>query len=388
MNYNRFCQHEAPIHSLFKREIEHPYLVLEDLCKKRTKEFFQHELDLILSIFFKEGGWKEHDPGILYETHTDLVRLIDALHLINKYSPALSSIKCIKGDEGKLTKMDDLNCIFRHRITKEMVTCAEEPQTVLAYFYNSCHIGFLKIDLNSCLQIVLDASYMPNTKYEYFGFDQSDFLINLHRLYDLISEAYAVYDRGRAVFPVLEGCPELAFAKDKNHPTYLLDECISKPMGVTDYYYDYYLSIEHMHKGLKAWKKILFVRDFWKGEENPGNLIYLHDCLATLIDVFWLANKKGLLEIISFSYSEICKEVRAVVKKCSKEERNSPLLVIRNFFAFKSMHEWKTVLDEWLGYSLSNVRSYTEDREKEVNRSFKYLIKFMEAAYLISHAKS
>lgn len=387
MNYSKFCQHEAPLHMLTKKEIEHPYLVLDDLCKKRTKENFQKELGCILSKFYKHAGWKDHDPGSMYELCEDLVRLIDVLYLIYRYSPALSSKKHVEAVSNTGKKMAAFNRIFTNRAEEEAV-CSDEGRTVLNYFYNACHIGFLKLDLNCTLQVVLDASYMSNDKYEYFGLEQSDFLINLHRLYDLIAEGYSIYMRGKSAFPVLEACPELAFARDKNHPTYLLAECIAKPTDVIRHFYSYYIEINHLHDSLKAWKKMLFIVDFWKEEENPGNLIHLHHCIATLIDVCWLSDKKSQLETMSSGLFNNSKRSKAMIKKCSKEEQESPLLVIRNFFAFKRMCEWKLLLDEWLSVSLSNSKAYDKERKSEVNKDFKYLIKFMEAVYLISSAPS
>jgi|GEM_PF-3451468 len=388
MNYSKFCRYEVPLSSLTKKEIEKPYLVLEELCRKRNMEQFQMDLWIFHGTVFKERAWKAYDPCQLYKVYKDLIRLMDALWLIYKYSPGLSSLLKIKDfSELAAGNMADFNQIFPGIQEKKKLAEAKKkdiPCSFLHYFYSNHHTGFLKINLHCYLQAGLNASYMSNDKYEYFGLQQHDLVAQFEDLSDLVTEAYLIYEKGSGVFPNLEHCAETSFAIDRSHPTHVSSECMKNLSQIADSFYFFEFSMENMQKGLKAWERMLYANDFWKDAENPGNLIHLQRSLAKLIDCIWLMGKRGRLESIWIKQDTVQKRFKLMVKKCNKDERNNPLVVIRSFFAFKKIYEWKAQLEQWLECSLSNSEKYVIEDKSSTKKGFKYLLKFIEAGYLLN----
>ena len=369
MNYTKFCQYEAPIGFLTRMEIEKPYLVFEDLTSKRSCEGFQKELSIFQRIIYMEDEWRLYDPANIYIFYKDMVRLIEASYLIYKYSPSLASPRSIKHPGlSNSPLVNTVNSVFPalrdKRPDLDQGNQDALPLTFLQEFYDSHHLGYIKIDLYNYLQIGLNASYMKKCKYEYFGLVDYNVMFQFRDLSELIAEAYVMHAKGSSCFPHLEGCAERSFAIDRGHTSLLSYECIAKPLDVLDDICDYCLSADGIYAGLKAWKKMLYETDIWKAAASPGNLLYLHENIIRLIDVLWLLKKKGQLD------------------KLKKE----PRMLIQNFFEHKKMYEWKALLTEWLEYSLSNTNKYMESQKRETTRSFKQLHKFFEAIHLINPA--
>jgi len=388
MNYIKFCHYEAPISSLTKMEIENPYLVLAQLVEKRSVEAFQNELFVLQDLVFREDKWRNYDPGNLYATYKDITRLIDVCYLINKYSPAIGSLipqRASSPVDAQL--MNDLNSIFAGIRRKNTTAAAKDPMevsgTFLNRFYKSHHLAFLKIDQFNFLQIGLDASYMANSKYEYFAIEECGLMFAFHDLTDLIAEGYLIHAKGKSSLPNLEGCTETAFAIDKSHPSHLCSESIAKPVDFLDGFFDYCLNSDFIYTGINAWHKMLYKTNVWKEGGNPGNLLYLSENIMKLIDTVWLLDKKGDLEKLIGKDFKADKKYKSIISRRKKKEAEHPLIVIRSFFAFKKMYEWKVQLQEWLECSLSNDHKYTESNRNETDRSFKHLLRFLEAAYLI-----
>ncbi|WP_256001921.1 hypothetical protein [Pedobacter deserti] len=370
MKYSKFCCYRPHISFLKRKEISDPYLVLGELYRRRKPTDFQQDLWSLLKMLFKENEWKLHDPADLYSLCMDAARLLDVLWLVNKYCPELSSPMPITNNRYAANHLaDELSSLFRFGEAE----AAEDPTkggggvTVLSNHYNKHYDGFSKCDLFTYLQIALDASYMTNDKYEYFSIADFNIASDFFQLSELIEEGFKIYSKGPAAFPVLLTCKEMKYACDRNHPTHLSRECIRQPLSLLSTFGTYYINIENLHPALSAWEQMLSETDLWKAADHPANLIYMHECLIKLIDAVWIMREQG---------------------KVDRHVRNKHLVtIIDDFFHFKKMHKWKSTLNEWLTYSLSNTLKIKEKDVAPTGRAFSHLAKFIEAAHLLFESR-
>lgn len=385
MKYHKFCCCKPQISTLIKKEIENPYLVLEEQFTKRTIQGFQNALCTLQRAIFKDNEWKNHDPADFYILCYDLIRLMDALYLINKYSPKLSSPLNDSTDESSDSElMDSLNKMFTYPGNKDPHQENDKTQTILANFFDNHYNGFNRHDIYSYLQLGLDVSFMRNSKYDYFNIQEYDLASNFYNLSELITEGHKIYQYGAHVLPNLQSCKEIKFAIDYDRPTRLSYECLAQPSDLAEDFFSYYLDINHINNGLKVWEKLLYKKDFWKKAGNPGNLFHLQECLVKLIETIWLMGQKGEMQSYQTNY-KVINEATSIAKNCTLEEQTIPLLAIESFFAFKKMHKWKMLLHKWLTYSLSNAEKITPKNQHKTELAFRQLLKFIEATHLLMH---
>jgi len=347
-------------------------------------EDFQNSLWNLQRTIFKDNEWRNYDPADFYIFCYDIIRLTDALWLVNKYSPGLSSpLNNIADESSEPGLMDNLNMLFTHHGNKDVREENNKSRTVLSNFFDNHYNGFNRSDIYCYLQLGLDASYMRNDKHEYFSMQDHNLASDFFRLSELIEEGHKIYRNGVRLFPCLPSCKETKFAIDCDRPTLLSYECLAKPYDVAGDFFVYYLDINHMHTGLGNWKALLYEKDFWKKANNPGNLIYLYECLIKLIEAVWMMCEKNDLEKYTGNYKIKTGETVSLVKNCSLEEQANPLLAIQSFFAFKKMHEWRILLHKWLTYSLSNSEKNAPKNQHKTDLTFNQLLKFLEASHLI-----
>lgn len=383
MKYSKFCCYKPHPNSLTKKEIESPYLVLDELFTKRTLEDFQNGLWTLQRNVLKDREWKNYDPADLYILCYDLIRLTDTLWLINKYSPGLSSpLSGIPDESSDSELMDSLNMLFVRLGNKDRHEENNKAQTVLSNYYDNNYSGFNRYDICCYLQIGLDASYMQNSKYEYFSTQDNDMASDFFNLSELITEGYKIHQYGAHMFPDLQSCKETKFAIDYDRPTLLSYECLAKPSDVAEDFFTYYLDINHINTGLKAWKNLLYENNFWKKANNPGNLFHLQECLVQLIETIWLMHQKGELQSYQNNYIA-ANEALSIAKNYSSAEQINPFLTIHSFFALKKMHKWKMLLHKWLTCSLSNAKKITPKNQQKTEFAFRQLLKFIEATHLL-----
>ncbi|TCD03574.1 hypothetical protein [Pedobacter psychroterrae] len=384
MKYSKFCCYKPHISSLTNKEIESPYLVLDELFTKRTMEDFQNSLWTLQRTIFKDNEWRNYDPADFYIFCYDLIRFTDTLWLVNKYSPGLSSsLNNIADESSEPGLMDNLNRLFTHHGNKDAHEENDKSRTVLSNFFDYHYNGFNRSDLYCYLQLALDASYMRNDKYEYFCMEDHKLASDFFNLSELIEEGYKIYQHGAHILPRLPSCKETKLAIDYDRPTLLSYECIAKPHDLAGDFFLYYLDIYHIHSGLDNWKALLYEKDFWKKANNPGNLIYLYECLIKLIESIWMMCVKNDLEKYTGNYKIKTGETVSLARNCSLEEQANPLLAIQRFFAFKKMHEWRTLLHKWLVYSLSNSEKNVPKNQYKTDLAFNQLLKLLEASHLI-----
>lgn len=384
MKYSKFCCYKPHISSLIKKEIENPYLVLEELFTKRTMEDFQNDLWNLQRTIFKDNEWRNYDPADFYIFCYDIIRLTDALWLVNKYSPGLSStVSSCANESTDSGLMDNINKLFTHYGNKDEQEENDKSRTVLSNFFDNNYNGFNRSDIYCYLQLGLDSSYMRNDKYEYFCMEDHKLASDFFNLSELIEEGYKIYQHGANILPRLPSCKETKFAIDGDRPTLLSYECLAKPSDLATDFFNYYFDIYQMHNALDTFKSILYEKDIWKKASNPGNLIYLYECLIKLIEAVWMVCEKNDLEKYTGNYKMKTGETTRLIKNCSLEEQANPLMAIQRFFAFKKMHEWRTLLHKWLVYSLSNSEKNVPKKQHKTDLAFNQLLKLLEASHLI-----
>lgn len=386
MKDRKFCCHGAHICSLTKKEIENPGSTLAEIFQRRNLENFQNDLWILQKTIYRDGEWKNYDPADIFSFGNDLIRLVEILWLINKYSPQLSST--VVSPMAPEDLMQNINLLFNSAILKttDEANYNDSVKTVLGQYFKRHHSGSKKLSIYNYLQAALDASYMRNDKHEFFSIDE-EASSTFSSLSELITEGYKIHKKGIHVFPNLEACKETKLSIDKDHPTFLSYECIVAPSDLAENFFLYYLNIDYIKSGLHSWKKLLYAKDFWKAANNPGNLIYLQICLSKLVDVIWLMYRKEDIERYLNSYTIAMKNI-AQCTDLSSEELSNPLLVIKDFFGFKKLHQWKNTLNKWLMYSLSNSQQPASKNLGKTELGFRQLVKFIEATYLLICTKN
>ena len=382
MKYSKFCCYKPHISSLTKDEIECPYLVLDDVYTKHTVEEFQNQLWTLQKAIFKSTEWRQHNPAALYVLCRDLLRLTDALWLLNKYSPDLSTHLRSSVNNDASALMECIGRLFLRSRNKELSQGSKESTTILSNFFDNHFDGFNRSDISCYIQLALDASYMNNSKYEYFSINDRELSSAFFNFAELIAEGYQIYQHGADLFPDLHSCKEVKFAIDYDRPTLLSAESIANPLEFSKDYFHYYLDFNHIHLGLFTWQQLCYVKDYWQQENNPGNLVYLEECLVRLIETIWLLRKNNGLESYISDYRVVEKASELTINLNFEEYRN-PAVAIDTFFAAKKMHKWRTVLNKCLICSLSNSEWMNSSERKKLELDFKQLIKFVEAVYLL-----
>ena len=381
MKYGKFCCYKPHISSLTKVEIGRPYLVLDDLYTKRRVGEFQDQLWTIQKAIFKSNEWRQHNPAALYVLGRDLLRLIDALWLLNKYSTDLSTPLDPETNAYPSAHMDSIHRLFLQARNKEMPQ-ERKSVTILNDYFDNHFNGFNRSDISSYIQLALDASYMRNSKYEYFCLNDHELTSAFLNFSDLIAEGYKIYQHSADLFPDLHSCKELKFAIDYDRPTLLSSECLATPAEFAKGCFLYYLDFNHVHLGLTAWQQLCYVKDYWKTANNPGNLVYLEECLVRLIETVSIMRQQKTLDSYISNY-KAAERVTDLTRNLSFEEYRHPGMVIEGFYMFKKMHKWRTLLNKCLIISLSNNEKFNSSERQKLELDFRQLIKFMEAVYLL-----
>ncbi|SMC68714.1 hypothetical protein [Pedobacter nyackensis] len=380
MNYSIFCCYRHHTTSLAKQEIKKPLNVLEDIYQRRSLESFKKDLWEFFWIIYRDQLWKKKGAAYFYSIYMDLIRLTDALWLINTYQPELSSRRDNHQSTSKL--MNIFNQVFDGRRKHNQKIEKNNQETNLDKFYNSNCIAITKIDIYNCLQVGLNASYMRTDKYEYLGLRESNVINIFLDLEKLIKEGQNILNKSKtqAKKPGYKR-KHLRFASDVDYPSMLNSESIIDPLTYITDLYQYDLIFEQIADSIKIWEKSFYEKNFWLKADSPGNILYLVACLKRLIDSIWLLMQIDIIR----ANKKLTNSKKKLYPSLSEEELNSPLLVIKSFFEHKKLHEWKHQLDEWTNISLSYTETVKTEDIAKTSTSLQQLLKFIEATHLLTN---
>ncbi|TDQ07690.1 hypothetical protein [Pedobacter metabolipauper] len=383
MSYNEYCCYKDHIIFLKEKNIENPINVLDEVYSNRSVENLQSDLWNLFWTIFKADEWRKYDPQYLYKTYKVLVKLIDALWLVNAYSPGISEVIKPEKDVPSVSLMRTFNLVFQHHTNDEAEFngLEKEKTTFLTNFYDKYSIGFIKSNLLNYLQIGIDASYMHADKYDYFDLQEFNVISEFLSLSDLIEEGFHIYKKLSLSTAKLGTNTELIYAIDRDHPTHLHAEAIALPSLAVDDLHRYSLDINNMKPSLNIWKALLYKTDFWKKAANPGNLLYYQLCLSKLIDGVWLQIQAGELDRIENNHAAKEGDLSKTIN--NNQEVKRLFGTIKEFFEIRPMHEWKLLLEKWLDCALSNT-FILESEKDQTDLDFKQILKFIEASYLFT----
>lgn len=134
--------------------------------------------------------------------------------------------------------------------------------------------------------------------------------------------------------------------------------------------------------------------DVWS-KTDPGNLLFYFKMIESVINSAYLINidkKKNPLQIdisnllnknLYCGYHTSLTEWDYLPRSISKEEYINPYLVLKQFFEFSDLIEWKRILNNLFEYSLTRTSLYKPDMNVSVLSVHAYLTKLHEATHLI-----
>lgn len=381
-NYEAFDAYANRITTLLQAEIESPYLAIINLSTKRTQEEFFAALRMLQDIIYRPEAWKKYNPMALYDAYRDVVKLIDIMFLINKYSPQLSSRLAITLTETESDPMQTINKLFAWKDTKDFKPEEPEPVTTLAHIFTTHALFSMKEDLYMGLKVGMDLSYAPNDRKSYFGLEYRDLLQIYSSVEDLVTELYLLALKDALEFPALSSCEDVKFSIDTEHPSVLPEECIDSPETCIKSYFNYDFNHEEISSGFMALKSLVYNTGVWNTGQNPGNLIEAYDRIIKIIEIVWLIDQYAQLWLMVYRYNPTEKHYK-LVKVCSKEEVEDPMIVYLEFFEYMHVYDWKAMLEEFLLCSLSNDHCYDPAEKEAIDFEFNLLIKFFEVTYLL-----
>lgn len=377
MNYNAFCCYGNRISSLTKREIKNPLSVLEGIYTRRNLKSFKENLWELFSGIYRDQQWRKNGAAHFNRIYIDLIKLVDALWLIQTYHPKLcnpvQNNHRFREKTGGL--MNRFNIIFTCRHRKDR----KGPSTSLRSFYKSRSLSSIKINIHSYLQLALNASYMNCNKFSYFTLPDYNVVEDFLKIESLIEHGSNIYINSNNQKPSLSKA--IKFAKDIDHTSTLSKEEIVNPAYSIRSLHLYDLRFEQIHESLKIWEKSFYDKDFWNKSDNPGNILFFSECLKQLIDCIWLMIQTGEIETC-LEKKELNNSKKRQFVTLNKQELNHPFLAIKSFFEYKKMHEWKTQLDQWTAISLSQTE--VPKNKIKTSENLTQLLKFLEAAHLLT----
>ena len=308
----------------------------------------------------------------------DLIRLTDALWLINTYQPGLST--CSNNRQSNSKRMNIFNQVFYRRLKNSQNKEENSQKTSLDKFYDSNCIAITRIDIFNCLQVGLNSSYMRTDKYEYFGLRESNVMNLFLDLEKLIEEGQNIYNKSKnQAQNSAYKKKHLRFASDADYPSMLNNEWIVDPMAYITDLYQYDLIFEQIDESLKIWEKSFYEKNFWLHADSPGNMLFLAACLKRLIESTWL-----LMRIDPITAKrKLTNSKKNLYTTLNKEELYQPFLVVKSFFEHKKMHEWKTQLNEWTNISLSYTETIKTEAITKTSADLRHLLKLIEATHLL-----
>lgn len=382
MDYIKFCCNENHVNTLTNEEIKNPVSVLDAIYKRRAPEAFKEGLWEFFWSIFRNQFWEKKGGAYLYSVCMDLLQLVDALWLINQYVPDLETSRGNDRPHGQKSKlMCNFNLVFK-RINSQSKKENSQKNT-LNEFYNLHNLATLKTDLYNYLQMGLDASYMNNNKYDYFGLHQTNLVTTFLELECLITEGHHIYSSHSTPTENPGYKRQLHFASDTDHTTTLDYESIVNPISYIASLYDYQLSFEQLAESLKIWEKSFYEKNFWLHAKSPGNMLFLSKCLESLIDCNWLLVTRKEINM-NTPGRKLTRGKRNLYQNLDDEELKQPFLVLESFFKHKKMHEWKAQLNEWTNISLSYTEIIKREDIGKTSVSLHHLLKFIEASHLLT----
>lgn len=382
MDYIKFCCNENQLSSLSDEEIKNPISVLENIYRRRPPEAFKQDIWEFFWSIFRNQLWKKKGGTYLYGICTDLLQLIDVLWLINKYHPDLETTV---NDDHHPTQGSKLMCNFN--LVFKRTNCQNKKENSqknkLDEFYNSHNLATLKIDIYNYLQMGLDASYMNNNKYDYFGLHQTNLVTTFLDLEYLITEGHLICSSSNIPTenPVYK--KHFQFAMDADHTTTLDYESIVNPRSYIASLYDYQLSFEQLAESLKIWEKSFYEKNFWLHAKSPGNMLFFSKCLESIIDCHWMLMVTGEINIHTPG-RKLTNGKKNLYQTLAEQELKQPFLVLDSFFKHKKMHEWKAQLNEWTNISLSYTEIIKQEDIGKTSANLHHLLRFIEASHLLT----
>lgn len=378
MDYTEFCHINGHVTSLTQQEIKTPLIVLETIYNKRNLTDFKTSLRDFFIAIYNDQLWRIKGAFYYFDIYIDLIKLLDALWLINDYRPELSTMTC-HFHQLSFKPMNLFHDVFQGRIENNQKE--EGHSTILEEFYQKNNLSTIKYYMYNYLQLGLNASYMSNDSYYYFSIEKTNVFTNLIDLERLIKEGQNIYNKNKFTPQKFRYRKHIKFASDLDHPNLLDYESIAYPMNYILIIYDHYIFFERISESLKLWKQSFFEKKFWHNAGSPGNILFLAHLLKNLIECFWLLKQKN--DIIDCTIGEdLSNSRKKMYPTLNEEELSDPSKVIYSFFEYRKMHEWKTEIDSLTKNSLSSTEAIDMNK---ISMDFHHLLRFIEASHLIAY---
>lgn len=178
-------------------------------------------------------------------------------------------------------------------------------------------------------------------------------------------------------------------------PTRLTMKMIANPFSVINEFFDQEIDIVNAREELKNWWRSAFSEKCLLTKSEMVSLIGFRDQLLTLIEASSLL-PVAVEEFIEMEGNELlntsnfCGSLHEgytpwdyFPRYLNKKEYVNPQLMLSKFFAYKTLPEWRDVLEELFSAAISDCSIHTCTNDEDIMKSCEYIMKLFEALYLL-----
>lgn len=179
-------------------------------------------------------------------------------------------------------------------------------------------------------------------------------------------------------------------------PIHLSMKMIIDPHSVIKEFYDVETDIVDLRKELKLWWRSAFSDKCLLSKPEMISLIGMRDHLLKMIDAAHVMHEKQNIDIVSMEESELLSSANFCgiphedytawdyfPRYLSRKEYINPHVMLSKFFAWKNLPEWRDILEELFSAAISECNIYGCSEDEDILKSTDYVIKLVEALYLI-----
>ena len=182
-------------------------------------------------------------------------------------------------------------------------------------------------------------------------------------------------------------------------PTRLSLKMIMAPFSVIRDFFDQEVDIVDARKELKYWWRSAFSEQCLLEKAELVSLIGFRDQLLTIVEASCLI-PVIVEEMITMEDADMLNSANFCghqhegytpwdyfPRHLSKKEYVNPQLMLSKFFAYKTLPEWRDVLEELFSAAISDCSIYTCTSDEDILKTCEYVMKLVEALYLLKVRK-